>query len=46
MILDGGSEMEYEFYFTGAHFGLFAQGTDGESCNTPAYFHYAEFVEL
>lgn len=29
--------------FTGAHFGLFAQGTNGAGALTPAYFQYAEF---
>lgn len=46
MVLDGGSPAEYEFYFTGAHFGLFNQTVDGENCLCPAHFSWASFDDL
>jgi hypothetical protein len=46
MVLDGGSPAEYEFYFTGAHFGLFNQTIDGENCLCPAHFSWASFDDL
>ena len=45
MVLDGGSPAEYEFYFTGAHFGLFNQTVDGENGLCPAHFTWASFEE-
>jgi hypothetical protein len=30
--------------FTGVMLGLFAQGMDGEACQSAAYFKYASFV--
>jgi hypothetical protein len=45
MVLDGGSPAEYEFYFTGAHFGLFNQTVDGENGLCPAHFGWASFEE-
>jgi len=46
MVLDGGSPAEYEFYFTGTHFGLFNQTIDGENCSCPAHFSLASFEDL
>lgn len=46
MVLDGGSPAEYEFHFTGAHFGLFNQTNDGENCLCPAHFSWASFEDL
>lgn len=43
MVLDGGSESEYEFYFTGAFFGLFNQTTDGDAGKDVAVVEWAQF---
>lgn len=43
LTLDGGSPKEYEFYFTGTHFGLFNQTLDGDNCLCPAYFEWAQY---